>query len=377
MGRRAVVLGGSGTMGREVTRDLALTSDFDQILVADRDLAAAGRLVDELRDRRLTTVGIDVTQPGQVDSLMARADVVANCTTYHFGLDLVRSAIRHRRPYVDLGGLFNTPRQLELGPQAEAAGVAIVLGCGATPGVTNLMAQAAAAEMDQVERVEVAFGSLRPLAASPGLLDTILEEFSPTTARFYYEDGRYVPVPPFAGARMLEFLPPVGALETYFVPHSETHTLPRFLHRRPMHVSVRGSWHPEIMRAMRVFLDYGLTGEEPFPVDGAVLSPRGFLRAHLLHRQPALDGPVAFFLRVDVTGRRGQQPSTVSYRSAHPTNWGQAGTARMTGIPASIGLQALARGEVARAGVLGPEAAFAPDLFFRQLAERGITVVRH
>jgi saccharopine dehydrogenase-like NADP-dependent oxidoreductase len=376
MGQRALVLGGSGTMGREVTRDLALTSDFSEIVIGDRDQATADRLVTELGDRRLSATCVDVTQPVQVEALMRSADVVANCTTYHYGLDLVRSAIRLRRPYVDLGGLFNTPRQLELGPAAEAAGVAIVLGCGATPGVTNLMAQAASAEMDEVQRVEIAFGSLRPLAASPGLLDTILEEFSPTTARFYYEDGRFIPVPPFAGARVLEFLPPVGAMETYFVPHSETHTLPRFLVHRPVHVSVRGTWHPEIMKAMRVFLDYGLTAEEPVPVDGAVLSPRAFLRAHLLRRQPTLDGPVAFFLRVDVTGRRGQHSETVSYRSAHPTDWGPAGTARMTGIPASIGLQALARGQVARTGVLGPEAAFAPEPFFQQLAERGIRVTR-
>jgi saccharopine dehydrogenase-like NADP-dependent oxidoreductase len=217
---------------------------------------------------------------------------------------------------------------------------------------------------------------LRPLAASPGLLDTILEEFSPTTSRFYYEDGQFVQVPPFSGARVLEFLPPVGALETYFVPHSETHTLPRFLTPQPHHVSVRGSWHPDIMQAMRIFLEYGLTGEEPFPVDGTALSPRAFLRAHLLHMPPALDSPVAFFLRVDVSGTKAGGRLTVSLQSSHPTDWGSSGTARMTGIPTSIGLQALARGDVARVGVLGPEAAFDPGRFFDQLANRGIAVSR-
>jgi saccharopine dehydrogenase-like NADP-dependent oxidoreductase len=46
----------------------------------------------------------------------------------------------------------------------------------------------------------------------------------------------------------------------------------------------------------------------------------------------------------------------------------------MTGIPTSIGLQALARGEVARSGVMGPEAAFEPGRFFDQLARRGIAI---
>src|SRR5229473_2317273 len=297
MGTRALVLGGAGAMGREAVRDLALTSDFDEIVVADREEPSALRLVDELKDRRLSALRVDVTRRDDVEQLMHRADVVANCTTYHHGLELVRSAIRCRRPYVDLGGLFNTPRQLELGPEAEGAGV-----------------------------------------------------------------------------RVLEFLPPVGALETYFVPHSESHTVPRFLTRHPNHVSVRGSWHPEIMKAMRVFLDYGLTSEEAFAVDGTVMSPRTFLRAHLLHRPPALDSPVAFFLRVDVTGERDQKSKAISYRSAHPTDWGLAGTARMTGVPMSIALQALARGEVARAGVMGPEAAFTPEPFFRRLAERGVVV---
>ena len=361
-------------MGREVVRDLAATSDFDEVLVADRDLAAAMQLVDELGGKRLRAEAVDVTDMASVDALLGRVDVVANCTTYHHGLELVRAAIRMRRPYVDLGGLFNTPRQLELGPEAERAGVAIVLGCGATPGVTNLMALQASAGMDRVDRVEIAFGSLRPLAASPGLLDTVLEEFSPTTARFYYEDGDFVPVPPFSGARVLEFAPPVGTLETYMVPHSETHTLPRFLHPKPRHVAVRGSWHPEVMKAMRVFLDYGLTNEEPFRVDGTVMAPRAFLRAHLLHSPPALDSPVAFFLRVDVTGEIAGTAATASLRSSHPTSWGAAGTARMTGIPASVAVQALAAGEVMRTGVIGPEAAFEAGAFFGRLAERGIEV---
>ena len=376
MGGRALVIGGAGAMGREVVRDLATTSDFEEVVVADRDLAGTQRLVAELGDPRLRAAAVDVQDPAAVDSLLAGADAVANTTTYHYGLDLVRAAIRNRRPYVDLGGLFNTPRQLEMSPDAAAAGVTVVLGCGATPGVTNLMAKAAVAGMDEVDSVDIGFGSLRPLAASPGLLDTILEEFSPTTTRFYYDDGEFVPVPPFSGARELRFAEPVGSLETYLVPHSETHTLPRFLEPRPRLVAVRGSWHPDVMRAMRLFLDYGLTEEEPLAVDGARIPPRQFLRALLLHRPPPLDSPVAFFLRVDVRGRSAGAETAVSYVSSHPTDWGPSGTARMTGIPTSIALQALARGEVSRTGVMGPEAAFESEPFFAELERRRIRVHR-
>jgi len=43
----------------------------------------------------------------------------------------------------------------------------------------------------------------------------------------------------------------------------------------------------------------------------------------------------------------------------------------------SIALQALARGEVARAGVMGPEAAFSPEPMFAQLRARGVSVERN
>jgi saccharopine dehydrogenase-like NADP-dependent oxidoreductase len=46
----------------------------------------------------------------------------------------------------------------------------------------------------------------------------------------------------------------------------------------------------------------------------------------------------------------------------------------MTGIPASIAAQKLARNEVSRKGVMAPEACFDPDSFFEELRARGVLV---
>jgi saccharopine dehydrogenase-like NADP-dependent oxidoreductase len=54
--------------------------------------------------------------------------------------------------------------------------------------------------------------------------------------------------------------------------------------------------------------------------------------------------------------------------------WGKQATAKMTGIPASIGAQLLAHHEVQGIGVLAPEAAFEPTRFIAELARRGIRV---
>src|SRR5689334_15764691 len=192
---RIIVLGGCGFMGSEVTRDLATTSDFDEIVIADADLDRARALAMELGGDRVRAISADAANEAGLIETLRGFDVVANCTTYHFGLVASRAAIQAGVNYLDLGGLFNTPRQLELDEIARRAGVTLCLGCGATPGVTNLMARRAADQMDQVDEVHISFASFRSIAPSPGLLDTVLDEFSPESRRFYWQEGQLIEVP--------------------------------------------------------------------------------------------------------------------------------------------------------------------------------------
>src|SRR5436309_11586624 len=195
---RIMVLGGCGAMGSEATRDLAQTSDFEEIVIADADLSRAQSLADELGGGRVRAIHADARDEAALTETLRGFDVVANCTTYHFGLIVTRAAIKARVNYIDLGGLFNTPRQLELDEEAKRAGVTICLGCGATPGVTNLMARRAVEQLDEVSEVHIAFASFRSIAPSPGLLDTVLDEFSPDSRRFYWQSGEFIEVPAFS-----------------------------------------------------------------------------------------------------------------------------------------------------------------------------------
>ncbi|MEW6734425.1 MAG: saccharopine dehydrogenase NADP-binding domain-containing protein [Acidobacteriota bacterium] len=373
---RIIVLGGCGAMGSELTRDLAETSDFAEIVIADADLAKAQKLAAELGNGRVQAISVDVSDATTLPAVLRGFDVVANATTYHFGLTVTRAAIEARVNYLDLGGLFNTPRQLELNQAALDAGITICLGCGATPGVTNLCARTAANLLEQIDEVHIAFASFRSIAPSPGLLDTVLDEFSPDSRRFYWQTGNFIEVAAFSGARLIQFAPPVGELEVYYVPHSETHTLPRFLGKGIKLVDVRGSWRPEIMQALRLFAEYRLTGSEPIKFAGLEIKPKDFLRALILQQLPYDQGGWAFLLNVEVLGKREGRSVRCIFNTRHPdeTEWGKAATAKMTGIPASIGAQMIARGEVERRGVLAPEACFTPATFFHELTRRDIYV---
>lgn len=375
---KIIILGGCGAMGTEATRDLARTSDFEEIVIADADLNRAQALAEELGGGRVRAMRIDVSDEQTLLEKLRGFDVVANCTTYHFGLIVTRAAVAARVNYLDLGGLFNTPKQLEFDEDAKQAGITVCLGCGATPGVTNLMTRHAADQMDQVDEVHLAFASFRSIAPSPGLLDTVLDEFSPGSRRFYWEDGQFIEVPAFSGAKRVRFSEPVGELETYYVPHSETHTLPRFLGKGVRRVDVRGSWRPEIMQALRLFADLQLTGDAAIRIDGHEVNSKRFVREHILHQAADFggEGEWAFLLNVEVAGRRDGQPVRIVCNTAHPprAEWGTQATARMTGIPMSIAAQKLARREGLRKGVIAPEACFEPASFFAELSKRGISI---
>src|SRR5215468_8995618 len=269
-------------MGSELTRDLARTSDFEEIVIADADVAKAEALADELGGARISAIQVDVNNEEALAETLRGFDVVANCTTYHFGLIVTRAAIKAQVNYLDLGGLFNTPKQLELDEAARKAGVTICLGCGATPGVTNLMVRHAADQMDQIDEVHIAFASFRSIAPSTGLLDTVLDEFSPGSSRFYWQDGRLVETPAFSGAKRVKFSEPVGEIETYYVPHSETHTLSRSLGKGVQWIDVRGTWRPNIMKALRLFADLQLTGDQSIEFNGQRIPSKSFLREHVL-----------------------------------------------------------------------------------------------
>ncbi len=375
---RVIVAGGCGEMGSEVTRDLARTSEFEEIVIADANMEKARALAAELGGGRVLARAIDARDEDDLTKAFRGFDVVANCTTYHYGLIVTHAAIRARVNYLDLGGLFNTPKQLELDAEAKQAGVTICLGCGATPGVTNLMARRAADQLDAVEAVHIAFASYRSIAPSPGLLDTVLDEFSPESRRFYWEAGAFVEAAAFSGAKMVRFAEPVGEAEVYYVPHSETHTLPRFLGKGVRRVDVRGTWRRETMTALRVFADYKLTGTPSVRIQGQEINAKAFLREHIL--QHAADvggaGEWAFLLNVQVVGTRDGKEMRYEYTTKHPPRgeWGTSATARVTGIPASIGAQKLACGEAKAVGVVAPEVCFEPTAFFAELARRGIIV---
>ncbi|HEX5476083.1 MAG TPA: saccharopine dehydrogenase C-terminal domain-containing protein [Vicinamibacterales bacterium] len=382
------VVGGAGAMGRITVRDLVETAPAGvDLIVADRDLAAARRLVRPFGGR-VRAVRIDASRPAATARALRGTGVLVNACHHSFNLAVMRAALAIGSHYCDLGGLFHVTReQLRLTREFARAGRLALCGIGSAPGIVNVMARSAVEPLDTVRAIDISVGTIDrrpadarvPLASSYSI-QTVLEEASAPAAVFV--DGRLRFVDALSGAVPVEFPEPVGRRFPVYTLHSELATLPVTYRSRGIRdVSFRIAFPGDLADRLRFVRSLGLLSTAPVRVGHARVVPRAVLLA-LLAAQPkrpvtATEPDEYEVLRVVVRGSRGgvDVEEVLDCHVPGMPAWG-IGVDIDTGAPPSIVAQMLLRGEVSACGVLPPERAVPPEPFFRELALRGMRIVR-
>ena len=152
---KVAALGGCGGMGRYAVRTAADYDFVDEIVVADVDLERAKVFAASVAPKA-HAVAVDATDDASLDAAIAGCDVVLNTVGpfYRFGVPILRAAIRGGACYLDINDDWEpTLDMLELAPEARDARVTAVVGLGASPGVSNLLALKAMEGFDNVERI--------------------------------------------------------------------------------------------------------------------------------------------------------------------------------------------------------------------------------
>ncbi|MEC4612334.1 saccharopine dehydrogenase family protein [Tsukamurella tyrosinosolvens] len=167
---RVAVLG-AGAMGARAARTLAGLPGVDALVVADRDPDAATELAAALPDA--TAHRVDVTNASGLRAALADVDTVLTTVGpfYRFGAGVLRAAIATGTDYVDICDDWEpTLESFELDGAARAAGVCAVVGAGASPGLSTLLASAAAGRLDRVRDLYTAWpvdATTPPPSAAP------------------------------------------------------------------------------------------------------------------------------------------------------------------------------------------------------------------
>jgi lysine 6-dehydrogenase len=377
---RIVVLGGAGAMGQVIVRDLAMSSPVSEIVIADISMERAQQLMRRVPTGKARFIHTDIRSESSMDECLAGADVVINSAPYQFNLEVMEACLRGGCHYLDLGGLFHmTRKQLELHERFKSGNILAILGMGAAPGITNVMAAHAADGLDSVEEITITVGGVEFSKPNhpflpPYSLDTILDEYA--LEPMVFEDGRFKPKAPMSAESITEMPWPVGKIRTFLTLHSEVATLPltyksKGIKRCTYRLGLPDSFHERA----KFLVQLGFAAKDEVKVGDVLVSPRQMLaRMVALHPEPDSDPNDCEVIRVDVRGQSDDKPAFVRMESVVYSHheWHVSCGALDTGVPPSIVAQMIALGQIEQRGVLPPEQCVPALLFFDELQKRQI-----
>ncbi|WP_125035194.1 saccharopine dehydrogenase family protein [Nocardioides sp. LS1] len=366
---RVLVTGGAGEMGAYACRILAEASEISQVVIGDRDEEKAAKLAVDLGPKT-RALALDISDADALSDALETVDIVLNCAGpfYRFGREVLSAAIAAGTDYLDICDDWEpTLEMLELDDAARAGGVTAVIGMGASPGTSNLLAVLAMDECDAVEKV---YTSWRASAAHfPKAHQG--KEFADATAAIehwvhnctepikFWRDGELVDG--YGLEEMTLTYPGVGTDPVWICGHPEPLTLPRV---RP---EVRESLN--VMSARRGLME--AIGGIALRVRAGELDVRQASEALL--RSPNVAGraagpspslPSNIFAIAEGT-KDGRRVRVGAQAVVQP----EGNMGEMTGIPLAVAALMAARGQVSKPGVHGPEGAIDPKTFFHDLAQ--------
>jgi saccharopine dehydrogenase-like NADP-dependent oxidoreductase len=371
---KILTLGGAGAVCQHATRDLAEFSEYEEIVIGEKNVSAAQTLAGQIGDSRVRVLEVDADDYEGLIKVFTGFDLILNGLPFKYDVAVTKACIE-----AGVNGLDVSSAESQWAHDGEAKDKEVIFipGVGATPGITNVMARRAADYLDEVDEIQINFAAFRCPAPAPGLLHTFLWEFNPTTEeRIFFRDGKFHPVGPFQGLKTVRFPGPIGEQETCYIPHPETETMPKSLNAKA--VSVHGCFPPHAMRLARAMLESGLYSEKTVTVDGIESTPLAIMY-ELLYQLPECKQTSlwAYGLLVEVFGRKSESQAKVTLWNRHPPQeqWGgMAAYYKNIAIPLSIGAQMISRGDVQHRGVVPPETALDPEIFFTELARRKIEI---
>ena len=376
---KVLILGGYGAMAQSTVPDLLSSPGVERVGIAGRNAAKAKASAAAARDDRASAVPVDARDSAALIREFKRWDCVINSTWYDLNVPIMEAAIEAGIHYCDLGGLYHqTLRQLKLDSRAKDAGVTCILGIGSTPGTMNVMGMHGATKVDKIEKVllrssgAVVAGGEAGKFVPPYAIRTIFDEFSLDAP--ILRKGKVQFVPALSGLERSEFMSPVGVVEGYYTIHSELATMPETIGKGVQEMDFIVAFPPAFRETVATLVRLGLASREEILVEGTKVRPYDVTSTAIdalpKPKEPELDVDIQ---RCVLVGEKDGDSVTLRYEAVTwpHKKWKVGGGVVDTGVPPSIAAQWMANGSVKRKGVIPPEIAFDPLLYFQELSARG------
>jgi lysine 6-dehydrogenase len=381
---KVLALGGCGLMGQHFVEAAIKLKAFASMTIADRDISAATRYAQSLGHPYIDAVQVDAKNRAELTTLLGGYDVVVSTIGpyYLFGSTVLECAIEAGCHYMDIcDDPEPTLAMLALNGRAKSAGITALIGIGASPGISNLLAAKAIHTVGQAERVVTTWGSTSRAKEDAGAevdmgaaVDHWFEQLTGTIP--VHMNGRTESGKPLSEISLR--VPGVGRLKAHTVGHPEPLTLPMafpfikqsfnaMVFSRPLIQLLRvlqrrvDSGERTVAEAATTFRKLSRNieesdlswGESYSLVRSSMLEavfPTGYIPSEISAIAELQEGKQR---RVCSTWLNGEIPG---------------GMGPNTCIPTALALQMIAQGLITQRGAFAPEQVIDPDSFFKRLA---------
>jgi saccharopine dehydrogenase-like NADP-dependent oxidoreductase len=394
-----ILLIGAGGVGAAFAAIAARRDFFEQVVVADYDLARAERAA--ATDVRFVAAQVDASSAESVAALARehRATHVMNAVDPRFVMPIFDGAFAAGADYLDMAMSLSHPHPespysrvgVKLGDEQfakarewEGAGRLALVGIGVEPGLSDVFARYAAdhlfSEIDELGTRDGANLTVDGYEFAPSfsIWTTIEECLNPPVvweADRRDVDGGWFTTEPFSEPEVFDFPEGIGPVECVNVEHEEVLLMPRWVDAK--RVTFKYGLGNEFIEVLKTLHKLGLDRTEKVRVGGVEVSPRDVVAACL--PDPAtlgdrMRGKTCAGLWVTGRGKDGSPRSTYLYHVVDNEwsmrEYGHQCVVWQTALNPVVALELLARGTWKGAGVLGPEA-FDAEPFLDLLTDYG------
>ncbi|MEM2834218.1 MAG: saccharopine dehydrogenase NADP-binding domain-containing protein [Candidatus Nezhaarchaeales archaeon] len=365
---KVLVLGGAGHIGSKIVLELRNLDPSMKIVIGDKNVERAQSVASEVGGD-VEVLVIDAVAEDSLIDAMKRFDVIVSALGpfYRFGVPVLRAAIRAGVNFVDINDDYDaTEEALKLHEEAQRKGVVALIGLGATPGITNMLAYQGARILDEVHEIGTywVWTALDP-TMGPAIIDHFFHAITGMVVT--YKDNKWIKIPALCEPERFKFPSPIGAWEVAHVGHPEPVTIPRYIKVKNVY-NKGGVWPSELNEVAKVFSKLGLTSFEEVRVKDQAFKAREVAVAIAISL-PKLMPPeeiermvaplyekmgdyvlTGVGLATVVKGFKDEKGFTIKYGIACKDS------ARLTALPVALATLELATKRDIKAGVYPPEA---------------------
>ena len=373
---------GAGMMGSAAAFDMARSTGVESVTLADADMERAQEAAKFIskshggKGAPVRTIALDAADESSAAALMRTHDGVLSAVPYFFNVGLARSAIGAGCHFADLGGNNTVVRKtLAMSAEAEKKGVGLAPDCGLSPGMASILAgdlvrrfrseqkpshtttASAKSHNPTIDSLKLYVGGLPKNPKPPfeyqlvfsveGLINEYVEP-----ARVL-KKGKMIEIEPLTEPeefRIRGFRPMVA-----FHTSGGTSTMPESFQGEVGECFEKTLRYPDHYKLVRGLYDLGFFSSQKRRLKSGDISPRE-LTANLFLEKLSGEEPDVTIMRIEAHRKK----NVLSYTMVdeHDKKTGMTSMMRTTAWPASVVLQMMVSGVIAKRGGIRPHRHF-------------------